>query len=114
MTTAWPGFDNERFADAATVMKALGDPVRLRLLSEVAAHPGGEACVCDISGPFDLSQSTISHHLKVLREAGLVTSERRSTWVYYRINASVLQQLSGFLEDLSAVQGESRSCEDWQ
>ncbi|WP_083876362.1 ArsR/SmtB family transcription factor [Gordonia namibiensis] len=95
-------------------MKALGDPVRLRLLSEVAAHPGGEACVCDISGPFDLSQSTISHHLKVLREAGLVTSERRSTWVYYRINASVLQQLSGFLEDLSAVQGESRSCEDWQ
>ena len=92
-------------------MKALADPVRLRLLSEVAAHPGGEACVCDISGPIELSQPTISHHLKVLREAGLVTSERRATWVYYRVNTEALQQLSGLLGDLATVVGETRSCE---
>ncbi|WP_238423352.1 helix-turn-helix transcriptional regulator [Gordonia sp. 'Campus'] len=99
-------------AEAATpVVKALADPVRLRLLSEVAAHPGGEACVCDISGPFDVSQPTISHHLKVLREAGLVTSERRATWVYYRVNTEALQQLSNLLGNLAAVVGESRSCE---
>ncbi|MFE0751174.1 ArsR/SmtB family transcription factor [Gordonia sp. NPDC058843] len=94
----------------APVLKALADPVRLRLLSEIAAHPGGEACVCDISGPFDVSQPTISHHLKVLREAGLVTGERRATWVYYRVNTDVLQRLSGLLADLTVVVGEPRSC----
>ncbi|MCG7634570.1 MULTISPECIES: ArsR/SmtB family transcription factor [Gordonia] len=96
---------------AAPVLKALADPVRLRLLSEIAAHPGGEACVCDISGPFDVSQPTISHHLKVLREAGLVTSERRATWVYYRANTDALHSLSVLLGDLSSVVGESGSCE---
>ncbi len=65
------------------MFKALSDPVRLRLLSLIASHEGGEACVCDLTGPFDVSQPTISHHLKVLREAGLVGSERRGTWVYY-------------------------------
>lgn len=59
----------------------LADPVRLRLLSLIASHEGGEACVCDLTGPFDVSQPTISHHVKVLREAGLVGSERRGTWV---------------------------------
>ncbi|MGV9672939.1 ArsR/SmtB family transcription factor [Gordonia sp. NPDC003504] len=92
-------------------LKALADPVRLRLMSEVASHPGGEACVCDISGSFELSQPTISHHLKVLREAGLVTSERRSTWVYYRVNTDVLEQLSVVLAGLTAVVGDARSCE---
>ncbi|WAC55578.1 ArsR/SmtB family transcription factor [Gordonia sp. SL306] len=95
----------------APALKALADPVRLRLLSEVAEHPGGEACVCDISGPFDLSQPTISHHLKVLRQAGLVTSERRATWVYYRVNTDALAELADLLGGLASVVGVSRSCE---
>jgi ArsR family transcriptional regulator len=65
------------------MFKALSNPVRLRLFSRVAAHPDGEVCVCDISD-VGVSQPTVSHHLKVLREAGLLTSERRGTWVYYR------------------------------
>ena len=70
----------------ARLFKALGDPVRLRLLSLIASHEGGEACVCDLTDVFDLSGPTICHHLKVLREAGLITGERRGTWVYYRVS----------------------------
>src|ERR1044071_1609536 len=66
--------------ELAKMFKALADPIRLRLLSLIASHAGGEACVCDLIGPFEVSQPTISHHLKVLREAGLVGSERRGTW----------------------------------
>lgn len=84
-------------ADLARMFKAMGDPVRLRLLSLVASHDGGEACVCDISDSFDLSQPTISHHLKVLREAGLLDCERRGTWVYYRVVPHALQRLSAVL-----------------
>jgi ArsR family transcriptional regulator, arsenate/arsenite/antimonite-responsive transcriptional repressor len=73
----------------ARMFKALGDPVRLRLVSLIASHEGGEACVCDISD-VGVSQPTVSHHLKKLKEAGLLTSERRGTWVYYRVEASVL------------------------
>ncbi|MFI1656293.1 ArsR/SmtB family transcription factor [Streptomyces sp. NPDC020472] len=80
------------------MFKALGDPVRLRLLSLIASHEGGEACVCDLTGPFDVSQPTISHHLKVLREAGLVDSERRGTWVYYWVLPDALAQLSALLQ----------------
>ena len=105
------GLSGDETGAVTPLLKALADPVRLRLLSEVAAHPGGEACVCDISGPFELSQPTISHHLKVLRHAGLVTSERRATWVYYRVNTEALQQLSDLLRDLATVLGETRSCE---
>jgi len=79
------------------MFKALGDPVRLRLLSIVASHPGGEACVCDLAADFDLTQPTISHHLKVLREAGLLSCERRGTWVYYRVEPAALAQLSAVL-----------------
>ena len=68
-------------------LKALSDPVRLRLLSVVASHTGGEACVCDLSVGIDVSQPTISHHLKVLRTAGLLDSERRGSWVYYRVDS---------------------------
>ena len=75
-----------RQADAlAPMFKALGDPVRLRLLSMIASAGGGEVCVCDLIGEFALTGPTISHHLKVLREAGLVHSDRRGTWVYYRL-----------------------------
>ncbi|MFF2432984.1 ArsR/SmtB family transcription factor [Streptomyces sp. NPDC058107] len=84
--------------DLARMFKALSDPVRLRLLSLIASHQGGEACVCDLTGPFDVSQPTISHHLKVLREAGLVGSERRATWVYYWVLPTALARLSSLLQ----------------
>ncbi|MBT2264395.1 ArsR/SmtB family transcription factor [Rhodococcus erythropolis] len=90
LTEDWAG-------DLSRMFKALGDPVRLRLLSLVASHEGGEACVCDISDTFDLSQPTISHHLKVLRQAGLLDCERRGTWVYYWVIPAALQQLSAVL-----------------
>ncbi|OBJ03348.1 transcriptional regulator [Mycobacterium alsense] len=89
--------DEAQSADFAAMFKALGDPVRLRLLSLIANHPGGEACVCEISATFDLSQPTISHHLKLLRAAGLLGCERRGTWVYYWVIPSALQQLSSLL-----------------
>lgn len=76
------------------MLKALSDPIRLRLLSLIASHGGGEACVCDISQGIDVGQPTISHHLKVLRTAGLIDSERRGSWVYYRVIPEALQQLS--------------------
>lgn len=86
---------------AARMFKALGDPVRLWLFSAVASHEGGEACVCDISD-VGVFQSTVSHHLKRLKEAGLLTPERRGTWVYYRVELSVLAAM-GQLLALSAV-----------
>ncbi len=73
----------EQAEELAKVFKALGDPVRLRLLSMIASRAGGEVCVCDLTPAFDLSQPTISHHLKLLRQAGLIDCERRGTWVYY-------------------------------
>jgi ArsR family transcriptional regulator, arsenate/arsenite/antimonite-responsive transcriptional repressor len=87
----------EEADELAGVFKAVGDPVRLRLLSLIAAHAGGEACVCDLSGAFELSGPTISHHLKVLREAGLIEGERRATWIYYRVRPQVLRQLCDVL-----------------
>ncbi|MCD2191604.1 ArsR/SmtB family transcription factor [Actinomycetospora soli] len=83
--------------ELSRLFKAMGDPVRLRLLSLIASHAGGEACVCDLTEVFDLSGPTISHHLKVLREAGLITGERRATWVYYRIEPDVLEALAAVL-----------------
>ena len=83
--------------DLAPLFKALGDPVRLRLLSLIACHDGGEACVCELTDAFDVSAPTISHHLKVLREAGLITSERRGTWIYYRISPEVIARISSIL-----------------
>jgi ArsR family transcriptional regulator len=84
--------------ELAVVFKALADPVRLRLLSLIASHAGGQACVCDLTGEFDVSQPTISHHLKVLREAGLVQSERRATWVYYQVVPAALERLGQLLD----------------
>ncbi len=78
----------------APLFKALGDPVRLRLFSLIASHEGGEACVCDLTGTFDLSGPTISHHLKTLKRCGLVDSQRRGTWVYYRVRPEILAQIS--------------------
>src|SRR5512135_3746187 len=89
----------ERAAAIAPMFKALGDPVRLRLMSMIASTR--EACVCDLTDAFDVSAPTISHHLRVLREAGLVDCERRGTWVYYWVRPEAVQQL-GALLDLSA------------
>jgi ArsR family transcriptional regulator len=76
---------SEASATVARVLKSLSDPLRLRMLSAIAADPRGECCVCDLTGLADVSQPTISHHLKVLKETGMLLSERRGTWVYYRI-----------------------------
>ncbi|HUJ07624.1 MAG TPA: metalloregulator ArsR/SmtB family transcription factor [Streptosporangiaceae bacterium] len=84
-------------AELAQVFKALGDPVRLRLISLIGAHLGGEVCVCDLTAAFDLTQPTISHHLRVLREAGIIGSERRGTWVYYRLLPAALQRMAALL-----------------
>ncbi|MEE3852137.1 metalloregulator ArsR/SmtB family transcription factor [Gordonia sp. LSe1-13] len=95
---------------AAGTLRALGDPVRLRLLHELAQRPGGESCVCDLLGLVELSQPTVSHHLKVLREAGLVASERRGTWVYYRVIPEALQPLSALLASMAEVSGTAQDC----
>lgn len=91
--------DAEQAGLLAHRFKALGDPARLRLLSLIAAHESGQACVCDLTGPLGLSQPTVSHHLKVLREAGLVTGERRGTWVHYSLVPGALQGLAESLGD---------------
>jgi ArsR family transcriptional regulator len=87
--------DETEAAELAGVFKALADPVRLRLLNLIASAEGGEACVCDLTGAFELTAPTISHHLKVLRQAGVITGERRGTWVYYRAVPEALTRLSG-------------------
>lgn len=92
-----PLLDVHEAAALAAAFKAVGDPTRLQLLRLIAAHDGGEACVCDLTAAFDLSGPTISHHLKVLREAGLVTGDRRGTWVYYRVRPDALAALSRVL-----------------
>ena len=93
-------------ADAAVriapLLKALADPVRLRLLSLVASHADGEACVCDLNDAFDLSQPTISHHLKVLHDSGLLDRSKRGVWVYYRVRSEALADLSALLGGVTA------------
>ena len=89
--------DAGQAARIAPLLKALADPVRLRLLSLVASHQDGEACVCDLNNAFDLSQPTISHHLKVLHGAGLLDRSKRGVWVYYRVNTAALGDLGGLL-----------------
>ncbi|WP_432897008.1 ArsR/SmtB family transcription factor [Micromonospora matsumotoense] len=87
----------------APAFKALGDPVRLQLLSMIASAEGGEVCVCDLTPAFDLTGPTISHHLRTLREAGLVDAERRGTWVYYRARPALLRQLAALLTVVPAT-----------
>jgi ArsR family transcriptional regulator len=87
----------ETAAALAPAFKALGDPIRLQLMSMIASAEGGEACVCDLTPAFEISGPTISHHLKVLREAGLVDAERRASWVYYRARPALMRQLAALL-----------------
>ncbi|MEU6446016.1 metalloregulator ArsR/SmtB family transcription factor [Streptomyces sp. NPDC046979] len=89
--------DEGQALELAKVFKALGDPVRLRLLSLIASRAGGEVCVCDLTPAFDLSQPTISHHLKLLRQAGLIDCERRGTWVYYWLVPEMTDRLASIL-----------------
>ncbi|MER7779173.1 metalloregulator ArsR/SmtB family transcription factor [Streptomyces sp. NPDC096191] len=89
--------DEGQALELAKVFKALGDPVRLRLLSIIASRAGGEVCVCDLTPAFDLSQPTISHHLKLLRQAGLIDCERRGTWVYYWLVPEMTDRLASIL-----------------
>jgi ArsR family transcriptional regulator, arsenate/arsenite/antimonite-responsive transcriptional repressor len=83
--------------ELAALFKAVADPVRLRLLSLIACHPGGESCVCDLTPEFDMTAPSVSYHLKILREAGLISSERRGTWVYYRVMPQAMARMSAVL-----------------
>jgi len=87
----------------AALFKALADPVRLRLLSMIASHEGGEICVCDLTDEFEVSQPTVSHHLRVLREAGLVQADRRGVWAYYRLVPETVQALAGIFDTAPAA-----------
>jgi ArsR family transcriptional regulator len=92
--------DASQAESVASLLKALSDPVRLRLMSTIAASE--ETCVCELTDGFDVSQPTISHHLRVLREAGLVDSERRGTWVYYWARPEALDALGGLFTGVLA------------
>jgi ArsR family transcriptional regulator, arsenate/arsenite/antimonite-responsive transcriptional repressor len=81
----------------AAPLKALADPARLRILSLIQAQPGGEACVCHLTEPLDLTQGTVSHHLRVLREAGLVERDQRGSWAYYRVVPASLEAVRSLL-----------------
>jgi ArsR family transcriptional regulator len=85
----------EQADQVAPLLKALADPVRLRLMSLVLSHEGGEACVCDLNDAFELSQPTISHHLKVLHDVGLMDRDKRGVWVYYQAKPEAMQALMG-------------------
>ncbi|HXP19177.1 MAG TPA: metalloregulator ArsR/SmtB family transcription factor [Streptosporangiaceae bacterium] len=90
-------------AGLAQVLRALADPVRLRLVSLIGAHEGGQACVCELTTAFDLTQPTISHHLKVLREAGIIASERRGTWVHYWLVPAALERMASLLAPVGQI-----------
>jgi len=98
----------ETAASLAHTLKAVADPARLRLLSLVAAHEGGEACVCDLIEPVGLSQPTVSHHLKILVEAGLLTRDKRGVWAYFAVVPEALNALSAVLAAPTAATAAQR------
>lgn len=95
-----PALDAEAAKQQALVFKALGDPNRLRLLSIIKAARSGSTCVCDLTEPLDLSQPTVSHHLKILVEAGLLQREKRGTWAYFSLTPGALDDVAGLLANL--------------
>ena len=95
-----PAISVEEAQQRALVFKALADPNRLRLLSIVKAGESGESCVCDLTEPLDLGQPTVSHHLKILVEAGLLHREKRGTWAYYSIVPGALDKVAGLIISL--------------
>lgn len=94
------GMPRDEAERLAKVGKALGDPTRVRLLSLIAAGARGEACVCDLTAPVGLSQGTVSHHMRVLAEAGLVEREQRGKWAYYSVVRGTLEQTAAVLRGL--------------
>src|ERR687885_818042 len=92
----YPDVEREQAIRLAAVAKALGDPVRLQLVDVLRKH-AGKVCVCELVPLFDLSQPTVSHHLKILRDAGLLDSERRGLWAYYYVRPGALQELTAWL-----------------
>lgn len=86
--------DDEQAERLALLFKALGDPTRVKLVSLIAATKTGEACICDLTDPVGLTQPTVSHHMKVLAEAGLVTREQRGKWAYYRVDTDTLRSVA--------------------
>ncbi|MDX6637031.1 MAG: ArsR family transcriptional regulator, arsenate/arsenite/antimonite-responsive transcriptional [Solirubrobacterales bacterium] len=97
----YPEIEREEAERMAHAAKALGDPIRMQLVDVLRRH-AGEVCVCELVPLFDLSQPTVSHHLKVLREAGIVGSERRGLWAYYYVNREALEELRGWLQPNAA------------
>ena len=97
---AYPEIERDEAQRMAAVAKALGDPIRMQLVDVLRRH-AGQVCVCELVPLFDLSQPTISHHLKVLREAGLVEGERRGRWVHYRVVEERLREIGDALAPLS-------------
>ena len=95
-----PALGAEEAQGKAQIFKALADPNRLRLLSLVKASDGGEACVCDLTAPLDLGQPTVSHHLKILVDAGLLVREKRGTWAYYSLVPGALERTADLLSAL--------------
>ena len=95
-------------ASLAGILKALADPTRLRLVSMVAAHAGGEACVCDLTDPLGLTQPTISHHLKILVDAGIFSRDKRGVWAYYALRPQALQALAAILGDTAPRPSQDR------
>jgi len=95
-----PTIDTYEAQLRASVFKALADPNRLRLLSIVKGSEGGEACVCDLTEPLSLGQPTVSHHLKILVDAGLLHREKRGTWAYYSLVPGAIERTTGLLESL--------------
>jgi ArsR family transcriptional regulator len=93
---AYPDIEREHAERMARVAKALGDPIRMQLVDVLRRH-AGKVCVCELVPLFELSQPTVSHHLKVLREAGIVGSERRGLWAYYYVHPESLEELSAWL-----------------
>ena len=92
----YPDIQRHEAERMASIAKALGDPIRLALVDVLRKH-AGKVCVCELVPLFDLSQPTVSHHLKVLRQAGIVSSERHGLWAYYYVNPEALEELSGWL-----------------
>ena len=97
ITSTLTADDAER---VARVFKAIGDPTRVMLLSLIAASPGGEACICDLTAPVALSQGTVSHHMKLLADAGLVTREQRGKWAYFALNDGALNAAADALRSV--------------
>jgi ArsR family transcriptional regulator len=93
---AYPDIEREQAERMAVIARALGDPIRMQLVDVLQKH-AGKVCVCELVPLFDLSQPTVSHHLKVLREAGIVGSERRGLWAYYYVNPDAVKELSSWL-----------------